>query len=77
MVKVYSTPTCPYCNTLKAFLKQNNIVFEDIDVLEDIKARDEIIEKTGQLGVPVIDIDGELVVGFDKERISQLLNISK
>ena len=77
MVKVYSTPTCPYCITLKAFLKQNNIVFEDIDVLEDIKARDEMIDKTGQFGVPVVDIDGQIVIGFDKEKISELLKISK
>lgn len=77
MVKLYTTPTCPYCVTLKAFLKQNNVAFEEIDVLEDIKARDEIIEKTGQLGVPVVDIDGQIIIGFDKEKISQLLKIPK
>ena len=77
MVKVYSTPTCPYCVTLKAFLKQNNIAFEDVDVLEDTKARDEMIDKTGQFGVPVIDIDGQLIVGFDKEKISELLKLKE
>ncbi|PJC47398.1 MAG: NrdH-redoxin [Parcubacteria group bacterium CG_4_9_14_0_2_um_filter_35_11] len=75
MVKVYSTPTCPYCVALKNFLKENKIDFEDIDVSQDEKAREEMIQKTGQMGVPVIEINSEFIVGFDKERISQLLNI--
>lgn len=77
MVKVYSTPSCPYCVTLKAFLKQHNIDFEDIDVIKDIKAQKEMIDKTGQFGVPVIDIDGQFVIGFDKEKISELLKLPK
>jgi len=77
MVKVFSTPTCPYCVTLKEFFKEHNIEFEDIDVSQDEKARDEMIEKSGQMGVPVVDINGEIVVGFDKEKISQLLKISE
>ena len=77
MVKVYSTITCPYCVTLKEFFKEHNIEFEDIDVSQDEKARDEMIEKSGQMGVPVIDINGEIVVGFDKEKISQLLKITE
>ena len=75
MTKVYSTPICPYCTALKNFLREHNIDFEDIDVSKDAKAREEIIQKTGQLGVPVIDVNGEIIVGFNKERISQLLNI--
>ncbi len=75
IVKVYSTPTCPYCVTLKEFLKSKNIAFEDIDVASDEKAREEMVQKTGQLGVPVVDIDGQMVVGFDREKISQLLKI--
>ncbi|MBL7084616.1 MAG: glutaredoxin family protein [Candidatus Omnitrophica bacterium] len=74
-VKVYSTPTCPYCIRLKDFLKQNNVAFEDIDLSSNQQAAQEMIDKTGQMGVPVVDIDGEIVVGFDKERISQLLGI--
>ena len=77
MVKVYSTPMCPYCVTLKQFLKEHNIEFEDIDVSQDKNALDEMVEKSGQLGVPVVDIDGEIIVGFDKEKINQLLNIKE
>ena len=74
-VKVFSTPTCPYCVTLKQFLKEHNIEFDDVNVAEDAVAREEMIEKTRQMGVPVIDIDGKIVVGFDREKISNLLNI--
>ncbi|OGZ36708.1 MAG: NrdH-redoxin [Candidatus Portnoybacteria bacterium RIFCSPLOWO2_01_FULL_43_11] len=74
-VKIYSTPTCVYCQTLKTFLKEKGIEFEDLDVSIDEKAREEMIEKTGQMGVPVTDIDGEIVIGFDKEKISKLLNL--
>ncbi len=77
MIKVFSTPTCPYCVTLKEFFKEHNIEFEDIDVSQDEKARDEMVEKSGQMGVPVVDINGEIVVGFDKEKISQLLKITE
>jgi len=77
MVKVYTTPICPYCNTLKQYLKQHNIEFEEIDVSQDQKLQDEIIEKTGQIGVPIVDINGELIVGFDKEKISNLLGIKE
>jgi len=75
-VKVFSTLSCPYCVTLKEFLKEHNIEFEDIDVSQDKAASDEMIEKSGQMGVPVIEIDGKIVIGFDKEKISQLLNIN-
>jgi len=74
-VRVFSTPACPYCVTLKEFLKVNNIEFEDINVAEDAKAREEMINKTNQMGVPVVDIDGEIVIGFDKGKISSLLGI--
>jgi glutaredoxin-like YruB-family protein len=77
MVKVYTTPICPYCLTLKAFLEKNNIEFEEIDVSQDKKAQEEMIEKSGQMGVPVIEINGEIVVGFDKEKICKLLNIQE
>ena len=74
-VKIYSTPTCAFCHAEKEFFKEHNIEFQDLDVFSNAKARDEMIQKTGQLGVPVTDIDGQLVVGFDRAKISQLLGI--
>jgi len=76
-VKIFLTATCPYCHTLKAFLDEKGIEYEDIDVAADEKARDEMIEKSGQMGVPVVEIDGEIVIGFDKEKIVKLLNIKE
>jgi glutaredoxin 3 len=76
MVKVYSTPTCPYCHLAKQFLKENNIEFEDIDVSASQQAAQEMIDKSHQMGVPVLDIDGNIVVGFDKTKIKQLLKLS-
>jgi len=75
-IKVYSTPTCPYCVTLKQYLKEHDIEFEDIDVASDEKARNEMVEKSGQMGVPVVDIDGQIVIGFDREKIKDLLKIT-
>lgn len=74
-VKVYSTPTCPFCIRTKQFLKDNNISFEDIDVSGNPEKAEEMIKKTGQMGVPIIDIDGEIIVGFDKEKIKEVLDI--
>ena len=75
MVKIFITPACPYCFTLKEFLKEKGIEFEEIDVSKDEKARDEMIKKSGRLEAPIIEIDGQIVVGFDKEKICKLLNI--
>ncbi len=74
-IKVYSTPTCPWCIRVKQFLKDNNINFQSIDVSANQVAADEMMKKTGQMGVPVLDIDGEIIVGFDKEKISKSLGI--
>lgn len=76
-VKVYITPVCPYCVTLKEFLKKHNVEFEEIDVSQNQEAAKEIVEKTGQMAVPVMEIDGEFVIGFNKEKITELLNIEK
>ncbi len=76
-VRVFSTKVCPYCVVLKQFLNDNKIEFEDLDVSENEEARKEMIEKTGQMGVPVIQIDDEIVVGFNKPKISQLLGIKE
>ena len=74
-VKVYSTSNCPYCHMAKDFLKQNNIEFEDIDVSKDQKAAQEMIEKSGQMGVPVLDIDGKIIVGFNVPAIKEALKM--
>jgi len=74
-VKIYSTPTCPFCMMAKKFLKENNIDFEDIDVSADQTKAQEMVQKTGQMAVPVIDIDGEIIVGFDKEKIRKALGL--
>ncbi len=75
MVKIFTTSLCPYCFTLKEFLKSKNIEFQEIDVTGDEKAKDELIKKTGKMEVPVLEIDGQVVVGFDKGKISKLLNL--
>ncbi len=74
-VRVFSTRTCPYCYMTKDFLRDHKVEFEDIDVGSDYKAAMEMIRISGQRGVPVIDIDGSVIVGFDQERISELLKI--
>ena len=76
-VTIYTTPTCQFCKMAKAFFKENNIAYEERDVTTDDKAREEMVEKSGQLGVPVIDVDGEIAVGFDKSKLSELLGINK
>ena len=75
-VTVYSTPTCPWCHKAKDFLKENNVPFQDVNVAANQKAAEEMIEKSGQMGVPVIDIDGQFIVGFDKSAIKKALKIS-
>ena len=74
-VKVYSTSTCPWCIRVKQFLKENNVVFEDYDVGIDQSKADEMVKVSGQMGVPVLDIEGEIIVGFDKDRIKQFLGL--
>ena len=74
-IKVYTTNTCPYCSMLKDFLKEKNIKFENINVSDDQDAAEEMIEKSGQMGVPVIEVGGEIIVGFDKEKIKEALNL--
>jgi glutaredoxin-like YruB-family protein len=77
MTKIYSTPTCVYCKTLKEYLKRNNKEFEDIDVSKDEKQLQEMIKKSGQMGVPVIEIGENVIVGFDKAKIDELLKIQE
>jgi glutaredoxin-like YruB-family protein len=74
-VKIYTTPTCPLCFLAKEYLKEKGIEFEEIDVSKNEAAAMEMIQKSGQMGVPVIEIDGQIVVGFDKEKIDELLKL--
>jgi len=75
-VSVYSTPTCPYCIRVKQFLEENNIPFEHFDVSRDQARAEEMVKKSKQMGVPVLDIDGEIIVGFDREKIKAALGIA-
>ena len=74
-VSIYSTPTCHYCNEAKAFFKENKIAYDAYDVAGDLAKRKEMIEKSGQMGVPVIVIGDELIVGFDKPRVAEALGL--
>ena len=74
-VKVYSTPTCPWCKRAKQFLDDKIIPYQNLDVAGDKAARDEMITKSGQMGVPVIDIDGDISVGFDEQWLKEKLSL--
>ncbi len=74
-VIVYSTSTCPYCHSAKDFLKEKGIKFEDFNVAENHEKAMEMVKKSGQTGVPVLDIDGKIITGFDKEAISRALKL--
>lgn len=73
-IKVYSTPTCPWCTVAKKYLSSKNVPFEDLDVSRNREAAMEMVQKSGQRGVPVIDINGKIIVGFDQATIDRLLS---
>ena len=72
-VKVYTMPTCPWCKKTKEFLAAKGIAYEEANVLENEAAAKEMIEKSGQKGVPVIEINGEIIIGFDKASLGRAL----
>ena len=74
-VTIYSTPTCTYCNMAKAFFKANNVAYTEHNVATDLEARKAMIDKTGQMGVPVIDLGSEVIIGFNEEKIKEVLKI--
>ncbi len=76
-VTVYSTPTCHFCHMAKDFFTANGVVFQDFDVSTDLEKRKEMMEKSGQMGVPVIYIDDDMIVGFNKPKIVELLGIKE
>lgn len=72
-IKIYTTEYCIYCKMAKEFFAKKNLIYEEFNVSENIEKRNEMIEKSGQMGVPVIEIGNEIIIGFDKARISELL----
>lgn len=74
-VTIYSTPTCPYCKTAKEFMKKNKIKFKDLDVSTDKKAQQEMIKKSNQMGVPVIDANGTIIIGFNETKLRKALKL--
>lgn len=74
-ITIYTTPACIFCKMTKAFFKEHSVSYEEKDVSTDAQARDEMIAKSNQMGVPVIDVDGTLVIGFDKGKLSQLMGV--
>lgn len=75
-VTIYTTPTCHFCHMSKEFFKEHNVAYTEYDVASDPMRRQEMIEKSGQMGVPVIFVGGDMVIGFDKRRLSELLHIA-
>jgi len=74
-VTIYTTPTCTYCNSAKQFFKEHNIEYTEYDVSKDVEKAQVMVEKSGQTGVPVIEIDGDIIIGFDKRRIAKALGL--
>ncbi len=75
-VTIYSTPTCPYCKMAKEYLTKHHIVYKNIDVSEDTVKAEEMIKKSGQMGVPVIDVHGTIITGFDEKQLGKALGLS-
>jgi glutaredoxin 3 len=72
-VTIYSTPTCVFCNSAKSFFQEHDIAYDEYNVATDLAKRKEMVEKSGQMGVPVIVVGGEVIVGFDESRLTELL----
>ncbi len=75
VVEIYSTPTCHFCHMAKDWFTANNVKFVDHDVAADLERRKEVLEMTGQMGVPVIKIGNDVVIGFNQPKLEELLNI--
>ncbi len=73
-IRLYTTPTCPYCRLVKDFLKEKQLSFEEIDVTSDHKSVQEMVKLSGQMGVPVVDIDGKIIVGWNKAALEETIN---
>lgn len=76
-VTIYSTPSCVYCKMAKEFFAKNNVAYEEHNVAADVKAREEMVQKSQQLGVPVIEVDDNIIIGFDQRTLEQVLELGK
>ena len=76
-VTIYTTPSCTYCKMAKSFFQENSVAYTEKNVATDVEARNAMIQKSGQLGVPVIEVDNKIVIGFDKSRLAELLGVKK
>ena len=74
-VKIYTTPTCPWCKKTKEFLTENKIEFEEINIVGNQEVQKEMIDKSGQMSVPVLDIEGKIIVGYDVDKIKAALGL--
>jgi glutaredoxin 3 len=72
-VTIYTTPTCVYCKEAKSYFEESGVAYEEINVAEDLEAQQSMVQKSGQMAVPVIDVGGEIVVGFNKDKLAELL----
>jgi glutaredoxin-like YruB-family protein len=76
-VTIYTTPTCPWCKTTKKFFQDNGVQYAEKDVASDLAARQDMITKSGQMAVPVIDVDGRIIVGYDEPNLREALNLKR
>lgn len=74
-VTIYTTPSCVYCKMAKEFFAKNNVAYEEKNVVVDLQAREDMVKKSGQMGVPVIEVDGTVIVGFDQPRLKEVLGV--
>lgn len=74
-VRIFSTPTCPYCQRAKEYFAEHDIPFIDINVAEDEEAQKEMLDLSGQMGVPVIEANGQIIIGFDQKRLGEVLGV--
>ncbi len=74
-VTIYTTPTCAYCHMAKNWFKTKKVEYKEIDVSQDVSAAKEMVDKSGQMGVPVIDVDGDITIGFDRPKLEHVLGI--
>lgn len=76
MIKVYTTPTCVFCHAVKEYFKQKKVKFDEVDLTVDQKAAQWVLDNTGQLAVPVIDMNGKIIIGFDRKQIDEQLAVA-